>query len=94
VLQLSRRDRARTRRPWDATQGSSHIQLKQCESKKKGTIIGAAIGAVTGAVVAVLIVRGVSGEVLGASNGGSRYIAYWTMGGAGVGALSGLAWCS
>ena len=96
VLQLSRRDRARVRLPWDATKGvgASQMQLNKCESKKNGMIIGAVVGAVAGAVVGVLIVRGVSGAVLGASNGGPRYIAYWTMGGAGVGALSGLAWCS
>jgi len=69
------------------------MHLKKCESKKKGTIIGAAIGAAAGAAIAVFIVREVSGEVLGASNGGARYIAYWSMGGAGAGALGGLAYC-
>jgi hypothetical protein len=85
--------RAESRRPWDASQGSARMQLKKCESKKKGTIIGAVIGAAAGAAVAVLVVRAVSG-VPGTSSGASTYIAYWSMGGAGAGALAGFAYCS
>jgi len=90
----SRPARAESLRLWDAPQGSTPMHLKKCESKKKGTIIGAVIGAAAGVAVAVFVVREVSGEVLGASSGGSKYIAYWSIGGAGAGALAGLAYCS
>jgi hypothetical protein len=78
---------------WDATQGVTSTQLKQCGSRKKGTIIGAAIGAVAGAAVGVYIAGAVSGEVLGASHRAAKYITYWSLGGAGAGALVGFAYC-
>ena len=64
----------------------------RCESKKKATIIGAAIGGVAGAAFALYVVREVGG-VLGTASGSKRYVAYWTLGGAGGGALAGFALC-
>jgi len=92
ALQLLRLARARPGQPWDLSQGSSRIHVATCQSKKKGILIGAAIGATAGATTAVYVVRGVGG-ILGASNGASKYITYWTIGGAGAGALGGLAYC-
>ena len=92
-LQLSRLARAASGQPWDVSQGSSRIHLATCQSKKKGMLIGAVIGAAAGAATAAYVVRQVGG-ILGASNGASRYITYWTIGGAGAGALGGLAFCS
>ena len=93
VFQLSPLAPAKFRRPWDATQGVTKTQLARCESKKKGMIVGAIIGAVAGAAIGVYVSREVSGQVFGASNGASTYIAYWSLGGAGAGALGGLAYC-
>jgi uncharacterized protein YcfJ len=67
-------------------------QLRRCQSKKKGAIIGALIGAAAGGVLGVYITREVSG-IVGTAQGASRYVAYWMLGGAGAGALGGLAYC-
>jgi hypothetical protein len=76
-----------------STQMVTTSQWHRCRSKKKGAIIGALIGAAAGAVVGVYIVGEVSG-VAGTASGASRYVSYWTLGGAGAGALAGLAYCS
>jgi hypothetical protein len=67
-------------------------QLAKCESRKKGLLIGAVIGAAAGAAIGVYVVREVSG-ILGTSSGAAKYIAYWSLGGAGAGALGGFAYC-
>jgi hypothetical protein len=76
-----------------STQMVTTSQWRQCRSKKKGAIIGAVIGAAAGVVVGVSIVGDVSG-ILGTASGASRYVAYWALGGAGAGALAGVAYCS
>jgi len=91
-LQQPRLARATSGQPWDVSQGSTQTHLAKCHSKRKGMLIGAAIGAVAGASTAVYVVRQVGG-VLGTSNGAAKYITYWTIGGAGAGALGGLAYC-
>jgi hypothetical protein len=75
-----------------STQLVTTSQWRRCRSKKKGAIIGAVIGAAAGAVFGVYIVGEVSG-ILGTASGASRYVAYWTLGGAGAGALAGVAYC-
>jgi hypothetical protein len=81
--QLARDARAGTQLPTSS-------QWHQCRSKKKGAIIGAVIGAAAGAVLGVYIAK----DVFGTAPGVSRYAAYWTLGGAGAGALAGVAYCS
>jgi len=79
---------------WDSNQGAtgtSHVPT--CRAKTKGVIIGAAIGAVAGVAVGTYIAKAVGG-VLGTGSGARRYVGYWTIGGAGAGALGGLAFCS
>ena len=92
VRQLSRPARVTSGKRPDLSQGSTYSQLKKCRSRRKGMLIGAAIGAVAGAATGVYVVRGVSG-ILGTSNGASRFITYTTVGGAGAGALGGMAYC-
>jgi hypothetical protein len=72
---------------------TSATRLRTCHAKKKGALIGAAVGAVAGAAFGTYVARGASGAVLGAGPGARRFIAYWTAGGAGAGALGGLAFC-
>jgi len=91
-LQQRRLARATSGRPWDVSQGSTKTHLAKCHSKRKGMLIGAVLGAAAGAATAVYVARQVGG-VLGASNGATKYITYWTIGGAGAGALGGLAYC-
>jgi hypothetical protein len=91
-FQLARLAPAKSRRRWDATQGSPQTHLAKCESKKKGVIIGAVIGAAAGAAIGVFVVREV-GHILGTSNGAATYITYWGIGGAGAGSLAGFAYC-
>lgn len=92
VLLHSPLARAKFPRPWDATRGLTSTQLAKCESRKKGLLIGAVIGAAAGAAIGVYVVREVSG-ILGTSSGAAKYIAYWSLGGAGAGALGGFAYC-
>lgn len=73
-------------------QNSTRLHRPRCESKKKGTIIGAAIGGVAGAVFATYV-NHEAGGVPGAANGANRFLAYWTLGGAGGGAVVGYALC-
>jgi hypothetical protein len=64
--QLSRDARATTHRS-----GAIGTQLRQCRSKKKGAIIGAAIGAAAGGVFA-LYVSGAASGVPGVAQGAAR----------------------
>jgi hypothetical protein len=89
-LQLARLTPAKSRRPWDATPGSTQTQLAKCESKKKGLIMGAVFGAAAGVAIGAVFVNAVSG---GASNGDTQSIVYSGLAGAGVGALAGFAYC-
>jgi hypothetical protein len=68
--------------------GAMGTQLRQCRSKKKGAIIGATVGAAAGGVFA-LYVSGAASGVPGVAQGAARYVTYWMIGGAGVGALGG-----
>ena len=70
----------------------TRIHPQRCKSRKKGAIIGAAIGGVAGAAFASYVNNEVGG-LLGAANGANRFLAYWTLGGAGGGALVGYAVC-
>lgn len=89
-LQLARLTPAKSRRPWDATPGSTQTQLAKCESKKKGLIMGAVFGAAAGVAIGAVFFNAVSG---GASNGDTQTIVYSGLAGAGVGALAGLVYC-
>lgn len=73
--------------------GAMGSQSRQCRSKKKGAILGAVIGAAAGGLFALRIVGSASG-VPGVAQGAARYVTYWMIGGAGVGALSGIAYCT
>lgn len=78
----------------DSGQASTRTpRLPSCRSRKKGALVGAAIGAIAGAAFGLYVARGVSGAVLGSASGARRYVTYWTVGGAGGGALGGLAFC-
>jgi hypothetical protein len=77
---------------WEFAQRSTVTKLRKCESKKKGTLIGAAVGGVAGAAFALYVIGEVGG-VLGTGNGSKAYLFYWTAGGAGGGALAGFAYC-
>jgi len=90
---LSQIERANAGHPWDLGQGSTRTRLRRCHSKKKGVLVGAAIGAAAAGAFAVYVAREVSGEVFGAAQGAPRLIAYFTVGGAGAGALGGLLYC-
>jgi len=89
--QFSGRTHANTGPLWDA-QGS-RTQLRKCQSKRKGVFIGAAIGTAIAGAFAVYVVKDLSGNVLGTTQGSSRYVAYWMVGGAAAGALGGFAYC-
>src|SRR5215207_4254342 len=77
---------------WPFPVASTGIRRTRCQSKKKGTLIGAAIGGAAGAF-ALYVNREVSG-IVGTANGANRFLAYWTAGGAGTGTLVGLVYCS
>jgi hypothetical protein len=77
---------------WQFPQRSGRVHRAKCQSKKKGLLIGAAIGGAGGAALALYVNRGVGG-VAGTASGANRYLAYWTAGGAGGGALVGFAYC-
>jgi hypothetical protein len=64
-------------------------QWRHCRSKKKGAIIGAVIGAAAGGVLGMYFVRQISAQ----GNPAPQYVAYWMVGGAGAGALAGVAYC-
>jgi hypothetical protein len=72
-----------------STQGVKATQLRRCQSKKKGLIMGAMIGAAAGGVIGMYYVRQVSAQ----GNPSPQYVAYWMLGGAGTGALGGFAYC-
>jgi hypothetical protein len=78
---------------WEFAQRSTVTRLKKCQSKKKGTFIGAAVGGIAGAAVASYINRE-AGGILGTASGANTYLFYWTAAGAGGGALVGLVYCS
>jgi len=91
VRQLALLRRAKAAHPWDFTASSTRVA--GCDSKRKAIVIGAVVGAVVGAVISLYILEEFSGRPTFYSRRTSKFALYMIGGGAGTGALVGLATC-